>query len=72
MEPETQNLKMPLGDRLIIAGNLLGALSMMMISVGAIIRTQNLPETPIFMPQSGPAPTSRPVGINSSNSYWDR
>ena len=72
MESETQEKTMPLGDRLIVAGNMLGSLSIMMISIGAILRTQELPETPIFINTGSPLPPTRPVGINPSSSYWDR
>jgi hypothetical protein len=64
MEQLNEN-EMRLGDKLIIAGNLLGALSMMIISIGGILRTTHLPESPIFMSQGT-------ATVKTSTNYWDR
>lgn len=63
--------EMNTGDRLILVGNLLGSFAMTLISIGGILRTKELPDNPLFSPNSLDRPNvdARP---NHQTNYWER
>lgn len=63
--------EMSVGDRVVLVGNLMGALAVCLTSVGSLLRMQELPDKPLFtQPNEGPVGTSK-AETNSAN-YWER
>lgn len=66
--------KLSLAENFLVYGNLLGAISMALISIGAILRkSEILPDTPIFSASGndGVSP-SKDVNRNTNQSYWGK
>ncbi len=65
--------KLDLAERLLITGHALASISMAIISIGAILRKTELPDSPLFNTNSGEGGIfSKDVNRNTnhSNDYW--
>lgn len=69
----TKTTELSLAEKLLISGNILGSISMALISIGAILRKSDLPDTPLF---SGPTNeglnASKVINRNSNSNYWEK
>ncbi len=67
--------KLSLAEKLLICGNILGSVSMALISIGAILRKSDLPDTPLFGASAGESSSSvKDINRNTnhSNNYWGK
>lgn len=66
--------ELTLAEKLLLAGHILGGISMALISIGAVLRKSNLPDSPLFssrMSEGETIPKSVNRNSNLSN-YWEK
>lgn len=68
----TKISELTLAEKLLITGNILGSISMALISIGAIIRKNDLPDTPLFNNGVTDVPLSKTSVRTNQQGYWEK
>ncbi len=68
----TKLTQLTLAEKLLITGNILGSISMALISIGAILRKSSLPDYALFAANTNETTNSKLVPKTNQSNYWEK